>query len=88
MLAADRLLDLGRYPIHEAGPERDRVVGDVRAALDRDGCAVIKGLISPEGIDAMIAEAEGVSDCGFRSFNRTNPYFTQDDPALPADDPA
>ena len=28
-----------------------------------------------------------VNDKGHRSFNRTNPYFTKDDPSLPEDDP-
>jgi len=33
------------------------------------------------------AEADGVSSKGHRSLNRTNPYFTKDDPELPTEDP-
>ena len=37
---ASQLIDLGRYPIHRVGPERDAVLAQVRADLARDGCAV------------------------------------------------
>ena len=82
-----RILDLDRYPIHTDGAARERVVATVRAALAHDGCAVLKGFVSPQGVDALRGEADGVSTCGHRSFNRTNPYFTKDDPSLPEDDP-
>ncbi|WP_299848565.1 phytanoyl-CoA dioxygenase family protein [uncultured Roseovarius sp.] len=84
---ANRLIDLERYPIHRDGAERAAVLAQVRADLARDGCAVVKGFLTPEGIAALTAEAEGVADQGHKSFSRTNPYFTQDDPGLPEDDP-
>ncbi len=84
--AAD-LIDLTTYPIHQAGPARAALLDRVRADLGRDGCAVLKQFLTPAGINAFLAEAEGVADKGHRSFNRTNPYFTQDDPTLPPDHP-
>ncbi len=84
---ASRLIDLDRYPIHRPGPARDAVLGQVRAALGRDGCAVLKGFLTVEGIAALTQEADGVADQGFRSFSRTNVYFTKDDPGLPENDP-
>jgi hypothetical protein len=81
------LIDYGRYPIDESGAARDALLKRVRSDLDRDGCAVIKQFLTPEGIAALTAEAESVADKGHRSFNRTNVYFTQDDPSLPAEDP-
>ena len=81
------LINLDKYPIHREGRARDDVIEQVRADLARDGCAVIKGFLTQEGIDALLKEAEGVSDKGHRSFNRTNPYFTTDDPSLPQSDP-
>ena len=81
------LIDYQRCPIHQSAPARDALIGRVRADLDRDGCAVIKGFLTPAGIAALASEAEGVADKGHRSFNRTNVYFTKDDPDLPADDP-
>lgn len=85
--SAAELIDLDRYPIHRDGPTRDAVLGKVRADLARDGCAVLKGFLTDAGVAALRAEADGVSDKGHRSFNRTNVYFTKDDPSLPKDDP-
>ncbi|WP_370268331.1 hypothetical protein [Nioella sp.] len=87
MWIADDLIDRARYPIHQDGPERDALLARVRADLARDGCAVIKGFLSQAGIAALTHEADGVSDQGHRSFNRTNAYFTADNPDLPQDDP-
>ncbi len=56
----------------------------VRADLARDGCAVIKQFLTPMGVKALTTEADSVSDKGHRSFNRTNVYFSKDDPSLPA----
>jgi len=81
------LIDLNRYPIATPGPGRDAVLAAVRADLARDGCAVIKGFLTPEGVAALAAEAERVSGAGYRSESRTNAYFTKDDPSLPPDDP-
>jgi hypothetical protein len=84
--AAD-LIDLGRYPINVPGSGRDAVIEKVRADLARDGCAVLRSFLTPTAIDALTIEADGVAELGHRSFNRTNAYFTKDDPSLPLDDP-
>ena len=81
------LIDLARYPIGETGAARDALLARIRAELAHDGCAVLKRFITPEGVEALKIEADGVADKAFRSFNRTNPYFTKDDPTLPASDP-
>ena len=39
------------------------------------------------GVGALAAEAEGVAQRAHRTFNRTNAYFTEDDPSLPASHP-
>jgi len=84
---ATDLIDLDRYPINVAGAARSKLVDQTQASLARDGCAVLKGFLSDEGILALKAEADSVSANGHRSFNRTNPYFTKDDPSLPLEDP-
>ncbi|MDJ0626961.1 MAG: hypothetical protein QNJ44_01775 [Rhodobacter sp.] len=84
---AHDLIDLEHTPIAAPGPGRDAVLARVRADLSRDGCAVIKGFLTPAGVAAAAAEADAVADMGHRSFNRTNPYFTEDDPSLPGDHP-
>ena len=85
-LAAD-LINYKQYPIAGHEPSRDRVVDEVRSALDESGCAVLKGFLTPAGVDAAVAEAEAVSDQGHRSYSRTNAYFTADDPDLLPNDP-
>ncbi|NKB52929.1 MAG: hypothetical protein GKR97_12010 [Rhizobiaceae bacterium] len=87
MFYAAEMIDLERYPIDQSGPARDRTISAVRQDLTRDGCAVLKGFVKPEGVQHLCREAESVRDRGHRSFNRTNPYFTADDPTLPDDDP-
>lgn len=83
----DNFINLAEYPIHTEGPERTAVLNKVRADLARDGCAVLKGFLTPAGVDALRMEADGVADMGHRSFSRTNAYFTKDDPSLPEKDP-
>ena len=85
MSNARDLINFADYPIDGAG--RAALIEKVQSDLAKDGCAVLKGFLTQKGVEALTAEAEGVSDKGHRSFNRTNAYFTQDDPSLPADDP-
>ena len=86
-MRAEQIINLERYPIHTPGSRLDGVLSQVRAQLAFDGCAVLKNFLTPAGIEYLCAEADGVSDKGHRSFNRTNPYFTKDDPSLPESDP-
>ena len=81
------LIDLKRYPIHLEGSERDRILERTQKDLARDGCAVLKGFLTPAGIAALTKEADSVAAGAHRSYSRTNAYFTQDDPTLPTDDP-
>jgi hypothetical protein len=84
---AEHLIDYDRYPIASPGARRDAVLNDVRRALGARGCAVLKGFLRPEGVAAAVAEAHGVADRGHRSYSRTNPYFTAEDPSLRETDP-
>lgn len=84
---AAALINLDRYPIHQQGPKRQAVLEAVQEDLARDGCAVLKGFLTPAGVAALTQEADSVADQGHRSFSRTNAYFTQDDPSLPTEDP-
>ncbi|MBY8977245.1 2OG-Fe(II) oxygenase [Rhodobacteraceae bacterium NNCM2] len=82
------LIDTDRYPIDGDGEAFDAMLGSVQADLATDGCAVLKGFIRPEAIASLIAEADAVAPKAHRSFNRTNVYFSKDDPSLPAEHPA
>jgi hypothetical protein len=85
--AASDLIDLETYPISTPGPQRDAVLARVRGQLELQGCAVLKGFLSPTGIAAAVAEADGVADKGHRTYSRTNAYFTTEDLSLPMTDP-
>ncbi len=81
------LIDYETYPINGNSSAREAVVADVRASLQKDGCAVLRGFLSQEAVEKITAEVDEVVDQGHRSFNKTNPYFTQDDPTLPETHP-
>lgn len=76
------LIDLDRYPLEDAG-----LIARTNAQLADDGCAVLKGFIRADRMDALVAEAEASAAYGHRNFNRTNAYFTKDDPSLPETHP-
>ncbi len=72
------LIDLDRYPLDDP-----HLIARTNAQLADDGCAVLKGFIRADKMDALVAEAEASAEFGHRNFNRTNAYFTKDDPSLP-----
>ncbi len=77
------LVDLGRYPIDRPDSYGYRqLIADLRRDLDADGCAVLRSFVHEEGLERLIAEADEVAPKAHRSFNRTNAYFTQDDPSF------
>ncbi|MEX0319095.1 MAG: hypothetical protein AB3N21_14145 [Ruegeria sp.] len=77
------LVDLGRYPIDRPdAPAYARLISDLRRELDEDGCAVLPGFVHEQGVTALIQEADVVAPKAHRSFNRTNAYFSKDNPTL------
>lgn len=83
-----QIVDLGRYPIDRPGSKAfDYMIADVQRELAVDGCAVLPGFVHDRGLEALVQEADGVQAQAHRSFNRTNVYFSQDDPTLPAEHP-
>jgi hypothetical protein len=84
---AQHFIDLDRYPIDRSGPGREAIIDEARAAIDSVGCAVLKGFVRAERIADLVAECDRTAQHGHRNFNRTNPYFTQDRPDLPASHP-
>lgn len=94
-LYPQKLINLQRYPLQkktgcckdESPNEYDKLVQSVRDQLAKDGCAVLREFLTPQGVAAVAAEADSVSTLGHQSRNRTNPYFTTDNPDLATDDP-
>ena len=67
--------------------DHDGQLDTLRAAIDTDGCAVLKGFVRRARIADLVAECNRVAVHGHRNFNRTNPYFTQDRPDLESHHP-
>ena len=80
-------VDTKRYPVGELGAARDALVAQLREELDTVGCAVLKGFVPAGRLGELVAECDRVAVHGHRNFNRTNAYFTQDRPELPASHP-
>lgn len=81
-------INLAVAPLDDRGSAAyDALVARVRAQLAKDGCAVIRGFVGADALAALTAEADRVAPHAHASHNRTNPYFTQDDPTLPDDHP-
>ncbi|MEM7438184.1 MAG: phytanoyl-CoA dioxygenase family protein [Pseudomonadota bacterium] len=82
------MIDFDALPINRPdSAEYAALVTRMRADLSKDGCAVVKGVLTPAGLNALVNEAEATAPNAHRSFNRTNAYFTQDDDTLPPDHP-
>jgi hypothetical protein len=80
-------IDTQRYPIEHAGEARNALVAGLRAELEANGCAVLKGFIRAERLVELVAESDRAAAHGHRNFNRTNAYFTQDHPDFPQSHP-
>ena len=85
---ATKHIDLARYPI-DGGNQAlyDRVVKGARAKLAEDGCCILPAFVPETSVALLTRQADAVAHRAHRSFNRTNPYFSTDDPALPKSDP-
>ncbi len=82
------LVDVDRYPVHlPAADAYGALLAETRAQLNDDGCAVLRGFVRADRVADLVEEADRVADKGHRSFNRTNVYFTRDDPDYPQDHP-
>ena len=81
-------IDFDAYPLDGRDPHGyAAVIRSAREQLAADGCCVLPGFIRTESLPSLVAEADSVADLAHRSFNRTNAYFSEDDPDLPLADP-
>ena len=82
------IIDLDVYPLDGRDPDRyDAAVATAREQVTTDGCCVLPGFVSASALLALVSEADDVAGHAHRSFNRTNAYFSEDDPGLHARDP-
>jgi alkylated DNA repair dioxygenase AlkB len=83
-LRPEDLIDLARYPLHEA--EGAGYLGLLRAAQGRlaeDGALVLPGFVTPAAVAAMVREAEALLPRAYYCAQDHNPYLVADDPDLP-----
>ena len=87
-VAAQEYIDLDRYPIDQMGSTRfEEMLAGIHADLEATGCAVLESFVRPDRVGELIEEAERVAPFAHRSYNRTNAYFTKDNPSLPENHP-
>ena len=82
-----KLINLSNYPIDQPSDKLNIVVDRVRNDLKKDGCAIIRGFLSKEGVSELIKETTSVAHYAHQSSALTNAYFTADDPSLPKSHP-
>ena len=88
MAQAETFINLDSYPVDGRDPQGlAAVLADARSQLALDGCCILKDFVRPDMMPALAEEAGRVAVHAHRSFNRTNAYFSEDDPSLPAEDP-
>ena len=81
-------IDLDAYPLDGRDPRGyAAAVGSAKDQLAADGCCVLPGFIRALALPILVNEADAVAGHAHRSFNRTNAYFSEDDPSLSAEDP-
>ena len=81
-------IDLDVYPLDGRDPDRyDAAVRSARSQLAADGCCVLPGFVRSSALPVLVGEADAVASHAHRSFNRTNAYFSEDDPQLSERDP-
>jgi hypothetical protein len=72
----DRFVDLDRYPVLDAGSARYRaVVDDARAQLAARGAAELAGFVTPEGVAALVADADSLAQRAHRSGGEGTAYL-------------
>ena len=84
----DEFVDLDAYPIHDlSSPVRADLVATAGSAMAELGCSRLPQFVCPEAVERMRREAEQLHSLTYWSVQSHNPYFTDDDPSLPADHP-
>ena len=87
MTSLQKLINLSNYPIDQPSDKLNTVIDQVRSDLEKDGCAIIRGFLSKEGVSELIKETTSVAHYAHHSSALTNAYFTADDPSLPKSHP-
>ena len=81
-------IDSDKYPLGEGTGELYRLlVAEARAAINADGCYVLKSAIRPNALAEMQEEAASIEGLAHYTKNKVNVYFSEEDQSLPKDHP-
>lgn len=82
------LVDLERYPVLDLGSDRARAsIGGWRAELKATGACELPGFITPDGVAALVADAEALAARAHRSEGIGTAYLALPDSDAPAGHP-
>ena len=84
----EELVDLERYPVLDTGGAAYRkVVEDARAQLVATGAVELPGFLGPDGVAALVADAEDLAPRAHHSAGEGTAYLEFPDFSLPDDHP-
>ena len=84
----EELVDLERYPVLDTGGATYRkVVEDARAQLVATGAVELPGFLGPDGVAALVADAEDLAPRAHHSAGEGTAYLEFPDFSLPDDHP-
>ena len=67
-----KLINLSNYPIDQPSDKLNIVINRARNDLKKDGCAIIRGFLSKEGVSELIKETTSVAHYAHHSSALTN----------------
>ena len=88
-LLPSAIVNTNGYPIDKLDHvNRQDIIDQIKADLAEDGCAVIRDFLSPDGLQALLAEAEARKAKAFYSAKKDcNVYLNEGDDTYPSDHP-
>ena len=72
MASLQKFINLSNYPIDQPSNKLSIVIDQVRSDLEKDGCAIIRGFLSKEGVSELIKETTSVAHYAHHSSALTN----------------
>src|SRR5581483_11218443 len=88
LLAPEQLVDTHRYPVTDLSSAQARaVIAEGRRQMAAKGAAELEGFVTPEGVEALVADAERLASRAHRSGGLGNVYLKVPEPGLPPEHP-
>ena len=86
-LSAEQIVDTARYPIQDLNsPEGAKLVAACREEFAATGLCMLPGFVSPEALDVLAHEANGLLGEAYFCDSTHNAYLKDADPGVSPDD--